>query len=293
MSNPTLRLALPRDLDAAARLIHDANVLPRRCLHSEPGATAGSIAAEMGPLHERGELLVLLAEANGAITGVVACEIDGATGRGWLRGPHVPAEVPSWHGVGEALLRDLLARLPAGIHRVDGFLDEAHTEGDALLDSLGFRRVRRVHLYVARPPAPTGFGEAAALLAPGQAPSAGALHDTLFPASWFPGSGFAESITPDHRIFVIGEGAVVHGYVGAEREAGGDGFIHHLGVAPEARGQGLGRRLLGTAVAWLMTERGATEVALTVDDENVNARGLYESVGFRLRHTGVNRRWER
>ena len=62
-----------------------------------------------------------------------------------------------------------------------------------------------------------------------------------------------------------------------------------LGVAllPEARHRGVGSQLLGTAIhaAW---ERGLTRIELTVRDDNVHARKLYERLGFE--HEGVLRR---
>ena len=47
-----------------------------------------------------------------------------------------------------------------------------------------------------------------------------------------------------------------------------------------------------TALDWFFDEREMPQVGLTVSDENINARGLYERVGFRLKYTGVNHRLE-
>ena len=46
-------------------------------------------------------------------------------------------------------------------------------------------------------------------------------------------------------------------------------------------------RLLLSAVDWLLDRAGVSWVCLDVGEELVNARRLYESVGFRLRFTGV------
>lgn len=53
-----------------------------------------------------------------------------------------------------------------------------------------------------------------------------------------------------------------------------------LFVAPEARGQGVGTRLLD-AIAEEARLRGYQEVRLDVVDENTRARALYERVGYR------------
>ncbi len=68
---------------------------------------------------------------------------------------------------------------------------------------------------------------------------------------------------------------------------GGDvGMLSWLHVAPAARGRGLGRALLGSALE-VLTEHGAREAILYVDDDEPGgerdrtaALALYESVGF-------------
>jgi putative acetyltransferase len=60
-----------------------------------------------------------------------------------------------------------------------------------------------------------------------------------------------------------------------------------IGLLPEARGQGLGRQLLTAAIdkAWAI---GLTRLELTVRDDNLRAKVLYEKCGFE--HEGVRRR---
>ncbi|MGP4001577.1 GNAT family N-acetyltransferase [Streptomyces sp. 8N706] len=67
----------------------------------------------------------------------------------------------------------------------------------------------------------------------------------------------------------------------------GIGVLWWIGVEPHARGQGLGRAMLGTALESL-TQLGATQVILYVDDDappgddrdRTAANSLYESAGF-------------
>jgi GNAT superfamily N-acetyltransferase len=77
-----------------------------------------------------------------------------------------------------------------------------------------------------------------------------------------------------------GGGAVV-GLVTGLRDVGGAGdvLIVSMWVAPEARGHGLGRRLLDVVVDWAR-EVGAPYVELWVTEGNGPAQTLYERAGF-------------
>lgn len=50
-------------------------------------------------------------------------------------------------------------------------------------------------------------------------------------------------------------------------------------IAPEARGQGLGRRLIAEAANWGRA-RGAGYLRLSVDEHNLKAVNFYETIGF-------------
>lgn len=58
-----------------------------------------------------------------------------------------------------------------------------------------------------------------------------------------------------------------------------DAYLEELYVAPERRGEGLGRALLEAAVQ-AAREAGATHIDLGTSEDDVAARGLYESAGF-------------
>ena len=59
----------------------------------------------------------------------------------------------------------------------------------------------------------------------------------------------------------------------------GEAHIHTLAVAPEARRQGLGKRLLALTLE-IARRRGARIVHLEVRQGNAAARGLYRAMGF-------------
>lgn len=75
------------------------------------------------------------------------------------------------------------------------------------------------------------------------------------------------------------------------RVVAGEAEILTLGVRPEARRRGLGRRLLDAALAQA-ARRGADQVFLEVAEDNAEARALYSRAGFTVvgRRPGYYRR---
>jgi ribosomal protein S18 acetylase RimI-like enzyme len=57
--------------------------------------------------------------------------------------------------------------------------------------------------------------------------------------------------------------------------------LFSMWVAPERRGEGIGRRLLAEIEAWIVSS-GGTAVRLSVTDVAAAARRLYESAGYEL-----------
>ncbi|OFX06149.1 MAG: hypothetical protein A3E78_14640 [Alphaproteobacteria bacterium RIFCSPHIGHO2_12_FULL_63_12] len=57
-------------------------------------------------------------------------------------------------------------------------------------------------------------------------------------------------------------------------------YVLDIYIAPEARGRGLGRRLIARAAQWGRA-RGASYVRLSVDQKNIHAINFYEAIGFR------------
>lgn len=74
------------------------------------------------------------------------------------------------------------------------------------------------------------------------------------------------------------------GMVGLQREAGlkmrHKAMIWGMYVAPEGRGQGLGRKLMEAAIAHARTLPGVDRINLTVVPTQAAAFGLYRALGF-------------
>jgi len=58
------------------------------------------------------------------------------------------------------------------------------------------------------------------------------------------------------------------------------GYLRSLAVEPHAQGRGVGTRLIAWAEQVLAAE-GCTRVILGVEDDNEQARALYERLGYR------------
>jgi GNAT superfamily N-acetyltransferase len=71
------------------------------------------------------------------------------------------------------------------------------------------------------------------------------------------------------------------GLIGAQVENAQTIYLYSLWLDPAARGHGLSRELVATAVDWARDRRART-VTLRVAADNAVARGVYESMGFTL-----------
>jgi len=91
--------------------------------------------------------------------------------------------------------------------------------------------------------------------------------------------------TPSVRFRVHGRGDRLDAYVIGGRGAG-TGYVQRLAVHPDARGQGLGRSLVGDVLRW-MRRRGAARALVNTQQTNEAALSLYRSCGFRLMPDGL------
>lgn len=93
------------------------------------------------------------------------------------------------------------------------------------------------------------------------------------PVKHFIATGGEIFVAVDETGFVIGTCAVVpHG-------TQGECELVKLGVAPEARGQGIARRLVECCLAWARA-MGFRRMVLVSNHQLLPARALYETVGF-------------
>jgi ribosomal protein S18 acetylase RimI-like enzyme len=97
--------------------------------------------------------------------------------------------------------------------------------------------------------------------------------------------------TPGHRLYVVLEGHVSVGHLWIA-ETSVDGFasvfIYDIRLREDARGRGIGRRVMELAEA-VARSLGARDLELHTFAHNAPARRLYESVGYRTTSLGMRK----
>lgn len=74
--------------------------------------------------------------------------------------------------------------------------------------------------------------------------------------------------------------------VGAD---GHRGWVYYLASAPDLRGQGLGEAMMRAAESWA-AGRGMPKLQLMVREDNAEAKGFYESIGYTAEPVTVHAR---
>jgi ribosomal protein S18 acetylase RimI-like enzyme len=86
----------------------------------------------------------------------------------------------------------------------------------------------------------------------------------------------------DHydAVWIVEDDARVVGSVAMRAVGDGEAELKRMYLLPEARGRGLGRRLLDVALGWAR-DAGLASIRLDTTADMTAARALYESAGFR------------
>ncbi len=291
MTLPDVRPAAPGDLRALAAFVARMNAAPAgQSLHCAANTPAGVRAA----LYDREtfpagwERAFVVAETAGEIVGAGGCQLDAAGDQGWLWGPWID-DPPGWPFLALVLLDALFDRLPRSVRRVEAFLHAENRAGLRFLQSRGFSLGALTHLCVAPRTLPLPDAEPLSPLRPAHEIAFARLHAETFPAR---GSTPAETLLTgrddEHAIFAAADGLRLLGYVCVSvNHAPCEGFVEYLAVRANARGRGIGARLLQTALRWTFEDRRLPQAALCVSEWRGGARRLYEAAGFRLHASGI------
>jgi ribosomal protein S18 acetylase RimI-like enzyme len=232
------------------------------------GEEAGDVAGTLGELAPGA--VFALARDGGAVVGVLGTDWDPAVGRAWLYGPYgqgcdelytalaprIPLEVEQelYCAAGNTMVVDFAGR--------NGF----HQIGSSLIYELSRERARK------QPPADV------LVLTPEYAGRFAALYEEIFPNPPYRPETVAARTPPP--LVVIEDGQLI-GFVTLRLTPEfGNGELEHIGVAPGARGRGLGRRLLLAAIHEAFRDPRMRTLGLNTNATNRVGQTLYESVGF-------------
>jgi len=279
-----IRDATPDDAAPLARFIIDVCARPEgHCFQSWSGESEVACEVELREALADDTPFCMALDRNRLI-GALGCQVDTERHLVWLKGPLMvePNETLAMN-----LWRKLAVRVPRDLAAATVFVDVRNEFGSRFWEATGLTDKKVSHVFEWKPqdlvPAPAlRLHEAG----PALWRSLSELHASIFPAS---AVKLEEVMDPDSALNCLcvlsGENRV-DGFVTFGLEGGGEGRVYTLGVRDGWRRQGLGRQLLMGAMARLLTA-SAARVLLTVNDVDVGARRLYESVGFRLLYSGI------
>jgi ribosomal protein S18 acetylase RimI-like enzyme len=274
--------------DLSVWLVEMSQRPQQHCLHTWAGETSRALERSLVGYWDDSELCYLLALQAGRLVGAMGSEYDEELKRGWLHGPH--ATVDDWQGMATDLYSRLRDQLPKGLVRLDAHMNVENVRGRRFYAGQDFQERDTVSHEFRLEPGDLDASSArtGVHLQPQHEESFKPLFERLFPAAYYSGERVIRMIGQSHQVLVAAEGDEVVGFVAASVEGkGSPGEVQFLGVREDRRRLGLGKGLLLSAVDWLLNEAKVPWVGLNVNEDRIHARELYESVGFRLRFTGM------
>ena len=275
-------------LKLAEWLVRVSQKPEQHCLHTWAGQSPEGLAEQLLNYWHDEELCYLLALLDGRIIGAMGSEYDRSLGRAWLHGPHVLLD--DWDGMAGVLYSRLLLELPKEIRQLDAYLNIENSRGRRFYGQQGFKERGNLNydFWLVPDERVTSDSDGSSLLEKTQEASFKDLFALLFPKAYYSAERIIEMIGHSHQVLVEAQGATVLGFAVVSVEGDrSEGELQFFGVREDCRQSGYGRKLLLSAIDWLLDQAGVERVSLNVGEELVHAKSLYERVGFRLRFTGV------
>lgn len=222
----------------------------------------------------------VVAELDGEISGLLGFDADLKRGVAELWGPFTK---PQSVDLSLALLRNL--PLPQTMRKLQVFCNAQNVTCIRFAEQESFIAESGTQILVADKSALTGQSITVSPLMPAENDTFIALHDKLFPNTYYSGREITGYINDVQKVLVVREGAELMGYVYVETTPEFvEASIEFVGVRPQVRGKGVGTKLVQSALAWIFSFAEIEEVTLVVSEENRVARGLYQAAGFSVKH---------
>ncbi|MGM7670087.1 GNAT family N-acetyltransferase [Microbacterium sp. A93] len=221
---------------------------------------------------------------------LAACTVDWDTepSMAWIHGPWGAPGAVARHGA--ALVEAAARQLPADIAHLEMCGHVANTAMASLADRLGFRATEVNFALVAT------AAQARSWAVPDAGPAPGVRIRRMVPADVGPleplhtaefGAAYATAaqLVSAHLTVVAedttGVQGTLLGYAAGTLQDDGQAYVDFTAVAPAARRQGLGRRLVVELVRALLAAGSPQQVHLTVRESRTPAHQLYLSLGMR------------
>jgi ribosomal protein S18 acetylase RimI-like enzyme len=285
----TLGPVRPDELRAVAELIARRQAEPEHHI-GEFGDDPDGLVEQLTGLEPVGLDSVLVARRGGAVVAVLSVEWDEDPPRAWWGGPVVAEGIP-FDPVADALLATGRLLLPASVTQEELGPDVRNVAVARFAERHGFvpeepSAVLRRTLRHAGGPGAADLGrpdvDATAVtigdLDDADRVAVARLHDRLFPGTHTTGEAIVGG--GDRVVLVARLADTVVGYVVAERQEDGAGYLDYLGVEPARQGRGIGRALVEAACDALVERHACPTVFLTVRASNHAARAVYAAAGF-------------
>lgn len=263
-------------------------------LQADPAHYIGYLDTDVDALSEQLPRLeplgldgVIAATREGQLVGVLGVDWDTDPARVWWHGPLVDDPV-DWDATAEALYEHACALLPAGGLEQELFVDARNERIGAFARRHSFDRERSSAILTREldqlPSIREIDGVAVRPVADTDRDAVAALHQQLFAGAHRSGARLDEG--EQRFVLVATEGDELLGYLAAERQEDGQGYLDFLGVPSTARGRGVGERLIAE-VCHRLRDAGSDRIHLTVREDNHGARRLYGRLGFEHERIGV------
>jgi ribosomal protein S18 acetylase RimI-like enzyme len=245
------------------------------------GERQEDIALYVRELEPAGTDCFVLAHEDEKLLGILGAEADPELRRAWLHGPIV--DYPDWDTLADHLYEAACQQvIPAYASMYELFGNIANVNLCRFARRWGFAPLPST-AAVLRFPRHQGVTLPAAHASELDSrfhDSFIKLHETSFPDAYYLGKQVIGMLNDTKKVFVVTDGDSLGGYIYAQVDSGGDGYIDFLGVEESVRRQGIGRQLITAATHWLLSLPGVQDIRLTVNGDNTPAIALYSGLGY-------------